>query len=166
MTDRSSSESKALKSALDNSQSLLVMVQHLGTAMGEPGITSIDWYNECLTKMLADQISENRASLQPATPTAGEPAFRIEDAPAAWLAEYDGHASVTVNRDTMLQWRDTLGRKITPLYAIEATGGDAVAAYKKQKADLFSKSIDALSADYCVSGDAVAGDAKAQGESK
>lgn len=38
-------------------------------------------------------------------------------APVAWIAEYDGHTAVTTNRDTMAQWRDTLGRKIKPLYA-------------------------------------------------
>ena len=47
--------------------------------------------------------------------------------PVAWLAEYDGHVSVTANHDTMSQWKDVLGRKITPLHAIQATGGDAVA---------------------------------------
>lgn len=37
--------------------------------------------------------------------------------PVAWLGEYDGGVSVTMNRDTMAQWKDTLGRRITPLYA-------------------------------------------------
>ncbi len=34
----------------------------------------------------------------------------------AWLAEYDGHVSATPDPTTMQIWRDTLGRKITPLF--------------------------------------------------
>jgi hypothetical protein len=52
-----------MREALDNSQSLLAMVQHLGCAFQSPGITSKDWGNENLTKLLAEQITENREAL-------------------------------------------------------------------------------------------------------
>lgn len=41
------------------------------------------------------------------------------EAAVAWLCEYDGHTDATTSRDTMCLWKDTLGRKITPLYAIQ-----------------------------------------------
>jgi len=54
---------QVLEEALDNSQSLLVMVHELGSGDGG-GITSLDWDNEGLTRMTSTQISENRAALQ------------------------------------------------------------------------------------------------------
>jgi hypothetical protein len=50
-------------SALDNSQSLLAMIYHLGTEFDGPGIMPHAWESEGLTKMLAEQIAENRAVL-------------------------------------------------------------------------------------------------------
>jgi hypothetical protein len=45
------------------------------------------------------------------------PAQAVAATPIAWLSTYDGHSSVTTDPDTMRQWRDTLNRPITPLYA-------------------------------------------------
>lgn len=53
-----------LREALDNSQSLLAMIQHLGVAFGGTGITSQAWDTEGLTKLIAEQITENRAVLR------------------------------------------------------------------------------------------------------
>ena len=45
------------------------------------------------------------------------PAIRaLEQEPMAWIAEYDGHTATTTDPDTMREWRDRFGRKITPLY--------------------------------------------------
>jgi hypothetical protein len=68
-------ELKRPSEALDDSQSLLAMIQHLGTAFEGPGITSSVWESEGLTDLLADQITENRAALD-AVPAQGTPASR------------------------------------------------------------------------------------------
>jgi hypothetical protein len=65
------SEIKQLREALDNSQSLLTMVLHLGQSYQAAtigriasGITTTEWDGENLTKLLTDQITENRAVLR------------------------------------------------------------------------------------------------------
>lgn len=53
-----------MKEALDNSQSLLAMLLLLGTADGPyAGIAAEHWRAEGLTKLLEDQIKENRKAL-------------------------------------------------------------------------------------------------------
>jgi len=42
----------------------------------------------------------------------------------AWLCEYDGHTDATTDPDTVRIWRETLGRKITPLGPQQAEGRD------------------------------------------
>lgn len=44
-------------------------------------------------------------------------ALPVEAGPVAWLSEYDGHTAATTDSDTVRIWRETLNRKITPLYA-------------------------------------------------
>lgn len=48
--------------ALDNSQSLLVMVFHLAET-NDGGIPALDWANEDLSKLVTEQIAENRGAL-------------------------------------------------------------------------------------------------------
>lgn len=63
-----SAERGALEKALDDSQSLLAMILHLGTSAG---ISPLTWHNEDLTKLLTDQIVANRAALS--QPSSTEP---------------------------------------------------------------------------------------------
>lgn len=56
---------EGVKDCLDNSQSLLVMIHHLGTAFDGSGIMPHAWEDEHLTKLLVEQIDENRSSLTP-----------------------------------------------------------------------------------------------------
>jgi len=41
---------------------------------------------------------------------------QLEEEPSAWLAEFDTLISVTAHYETMVEWRDKLKRKVTPLY--------------------------------------------------
>ena len=49
--------------ALDNSQSLLAMLYHLGSEFDGIGIDL--WKSEGLTELITDQLKENRAALGP-----------------------------------------------------------------------------------------------------
>lgn len=66
-----------MRASLDNSQSLLVMILQLGDAFeGSPkhrasGITAVEWDDEHLTKLLTEQITENRSAL-PSTERRGD----------------------------------------------------------------------------------------------
>lgn len=52
-----------MREALEDSQSLLAMIHHLGTVFDARGITTSDWDNEDLTKLIAEQIDANRPHL-------------------------------------------------------------------------------------------------------
>jgi hypothetical protein len=64
--DHALGQVEGLKGCLDDSQSLLVAIHHLGASAGAGhgwGITTKEWHEENLSKQLADQISENRSNL-------------------------------------------------------------------------------------------------------
>lgn len=75
--------------------------------------------------------------------------------PVAWLSEYDGHTDATTDPDTVRIWRETLNRKITPLYAAPASGDVRAAVIEPrsqikmarwllQKRGMFKTSIDQI----------------------
>lgn len=66
LNDQLLAQVEGLKGCLDDSQSLLVAIHHLGASAGAGhgwGITTKEWHEENLSKQLADQISENRSNL-------------------------------------------------------------------------------------------------------